>query len=150
MIAELLKENPKFYYPFTRKFLLTVFSIDCDLLRESPRKNDILPILGIIYENLSRQIKLLQKYGMELQLKFAVLEKYELISEIYTMKIFNKIITNLTNRGIEFKVADFHKYKVLETITNYISKSQLELFMIKMRMTILNLSGSVPKTMLSN
>ena len=32
IIAELIRENPKFYFPFTRKFLLTVFRIDYELL----------------------------------------------------------------------------------------------------------------------
>ena len=32
VIAELIRENPKFYFPFTRKFLTTVFRIDYELL----------------------------------------------------------------------------------------------------------------------
>lgn len=58
--------------------------------------------------------------------------------------MFNKVISNLSNKGIEFTTADFHKYRVLETITNYISRNKLELFMIKMQMTVLNLSGKIP------
>lgn len=79
VIAELLRNNPKFYYPFTRKFLLTVFSIDADLLQNSPIKKDILAILGVIYENLSRQPKLVSKYAIESNLKQAVLGNYKLI-----------------------------------------------------------------------
>ena len=47
VIAELLRQNPKFYYPFTRKFLLIVFSIDAELLQSSPIKDNILAILSI-------------------------------------------------------------------------------------------------------
>jgi hypothetical protein len=47
-----------------RKFLLTVFRIDCELLQNSPRRNDILAILAVIYENLSRQGRLVNKYHM--------------------------------------------------------------------------------------
>ncbi len=64
IIAELIRENPKFYFPFTRKFLLTVFRIDCELLQNSPRRNDILAILAVIYENFSRQGRLVNKYHM--------------------------------------------------------------------------------------
>lgn len=28
LIAEMIKESPKFFFPFTRKFILTVFEID--------------------------------------------------------------------------------------------------------------------------
>lgn len=49
LIAELLRENPKFYYPFTRKFLHTVFMIDAELLQGSVYKNSILAILAVIY-----------------------------------------------------------------------------------------------------
>ena len=73
VIGELLKENPKFYYPFTRKFLITVFSIDAELLQSSAYKNNILAILSVIYENFSRQPKLIKKYGMEERLKYSVL-----------------------------------------------------------------------------
>ena len=64
IIAEILRSNPKFYYPFTRKFLITVFTIDSELLQGSTIKNDILAILGVIFENLSRQPKLIHKYGI--------------------------------------------------------------------------------------
>ncbi len=65
MIAELIKENSKFYFPFSRKFLSTVFTIDFETLADSPRKNQILTILGMIYENVSRQGRLIHKYGIE-------------------------------------------------------------------------------------
>ena len=102
MIAELLKENPKFYYPFTRKFLTTVFTIDAELLAHSPFKNSIMAILGVIYENFSRQPKLIRKYSMENILKSSLLGSYYLIEEIFTMKTFNKTIVNLVNKKIYF------------------------------------------------
>jgi len=77
VIAELIRENPKFYFPFTRKFLSTVFRIDYELLEKSPRRKDILAILSVIYENLSRQGRLVNKYGMNL--KTSLLENYSLI-----------------------------------------------------------------------
>ena len=137
IIAELLRQNPKFYYPFTRKFLITVFTIDAELLEQSPFKNNILAILAVIYENFSRQPKLIRKYSMEDTLKNSVLTNYYLIEEIFTLKTFNKTIMNLVNKGIYFSSAELYKYKVVETVSNFISKSQLDLFLIKMKLTML-------------
>lgn len=142
LIAELLRNNQKYYYPFTRKFLITVFSIDAELLHKSPMKKQILAILAVIYENLSRQPKLVTKYAIESNLKQAVLGNYSLIEEVSTLKIMNKTITNLTSKGIYFSVAEFHKYRVMDTVSSIIAKSQLDLFMVKMKMTMLNLSSS--------
>ena len=134
LIAELLKENPKFYYPFTRKFLTTVFTIDAELLANSPFKNNIMAILGVIYENFSRQPKLIRKYSMEENLKSSLLRSYYLIEEIFTMKIFNKTISNLVNKKIYFSVAELKKFQLVETVSKFISKKQLELFMVKMNL----------------
>jgi len=73
LIAELIRENPKFYFPFTRKFLLTVFRIDYELLEKSSRRRDILAILSVIYENFSRQGRLVNKYDMTNTLKTSLL-----------------------------------------------------------------------------
>lgn len=54
----------------------------------------------------------------------------------------NKTISNLVSKGINFSVADFHKYKVMDTVSNIIAKNQLDLFMVKMKMTMLNLNSS--------
>ena len=79
VIAELIRENPKFYFPFTRKFLMTVFRIDYELLEKSTRRKDILAILSVIYENFSRQGRLVNKYKMLPMLKTSLLENYYLI-----------------------------------------------------------------------
>lgn len=42
-------------------------------------RKQILAILGVIYENLSRQPKLVTKHSIEQVLKYAVLSKYRLI-----------------------------------------------------------------------
>ena len=113
VIAELLRQNSKFYYPFTRKFLLTVFSIDAELLQCSPIKDNILAILSVIYENLSRQPKLVAKYSIQKELKQAVLGSYQLITEVYTLKVMDKAISNMINKGITISNEDFEKFKVL-------------------------------------
>ena len=92
LIAELIRDNPKFYFPFTRKFLLTVFRIDYELLENNTRKKDILAILAVIYENFSRQGRLVNKYSMTDTLKTSLLENYSLIQELFTLKVFLSLI----------------------------------------------------------
>lgn len=79
VLAELIRANPKVYFPFTRKFLNNLFLIDENCLILSQHRRDILAILGVLYENLSRQIKLIEKYEMVNTLKNAVLTSYCLI-----------------------------------------------------------------------
>jgi hypothetical protein len=113
LIAELIRENPKFYFPFTRKFLLTVFRIDYELLEKSSRKKDILAILSVIYENFSRQGRLVNKYNMINMLKCSLLENYYLIEELFTLKVFNRAICNLATKGLTFTTQEFTKYRIL-------------------------------------
>ena len=137
LIAELIRENPKFYFPFTRKFLLTVFRIDYELLQRSTRCRDILAILTVIYENFSRQGRLVNKYNMTSMLKTALLENYSLIEELFTLKVFNRAICNLATKGVAFSSQEFRKYRLLETLGQFIEKSQIELFMVKLKMTMM-------------
>ena len=44
---------------------------------------------------------------------------------------------NLVNKSVIFTTAEFHKYKVLDTVSHFISKSQVDLFLLKARLTIL-------------
>lgn len=137
IIAEIIRENPKFYFPFTRKFLQTVFRIDYELLEQSARKKDILAILSVIYENFSRQGRLVNKYSMTSTLKTALLENYSLIDELFTLKVFNRAICNLASKGVSFSTQEFTKYRLLETLSKFVEKSQIELFMVKLKMAMI-------------
>jgi hypothetical protein len=53
----------------------------------------------------------------------------------------NKTISNLVSKGIHFSVADYHKYKVLDTVTKIITHNQMDLFWVKMKMTMLSLNA---------
>ena len=64
LIAEMIKESPKFYFPFTRKFLLNVFQIDNEQLEFASHRSQILAILAVIYHNLSLQGRLVNKLGV--------------------------------------------------------------------------------------
>ncbi len=125
IIAELIRENPKFYFPFTRKFLVTVFRIDYDVLEKSTKRKDILAILSVIYENFSRQGRLVNKYNMSGMLKTSLLENYSLIEELFTMKMFNRSICNLATKGLAFTTQEFTKYQILQTLSKFIEKSQV-------------------------
>jgi hypothetical protein len=58
---------------------MTMFRIDKDLLINSPQRKDILAILAVIYENLSKQGRLINKYNITNDLKKALVQNYELI-----------------------------------------------------------------------
>lgn len=120
---------------------MTMFRIDNELLIKSPKRKDILAILAVIYENLSRQGRLVNKYNITSDLKRALLQNYELIEELFSLKVFNKAIANLVTKGVNFSVADFTKFKLLETLSNFISKNEVKLFVVKMKMTMLLLKG---------
>ena len=139
VIAELIRENPKFYFPFTRKFLTTVFRIDYELLEKSARCKDVLAILSVIYENFSRQGRLVNKYKMLPTLKTALLENYSLIEELFTLKVFNRAICNLASKGLAFTSQEFTKYRILETLARFVDKSRIELFMVKLKMALVYL-----------
>ena len=139
VIAELIRENPKFYFPFTRKFLTTVFRIDYELLEKSARRKDVLAILSVIYENFSRQGRLVNKYKMLPTLKTALLENYSLIEELFTLKVFNRAICNLASKGLAFTSQEFTKYRILETLARFVDKSRIELFMVKLKMALVYL-----------
>lgn len=53
----------------------------------------------------------------------------------------NKTISNLTSKGIHFSVADFHKHQVLQTVSGIIAQNQMDLFLVKMKMTMLSLNA---------
>jgi hypothetical protein len=92
---------------------MTVFRIDYELLEKSTRRKDILAILSVIYENFSRQGRLVNKYNMIATLKTSLLENYALIEELFTMKVFNRAICNLASKGVVFTTQEFTKYRLL-------------------------------------
>jgi hypothetical protein len=102
-------------------------------------------VLAVLYENLSRQPKLVSKYAIEGHLKEAVLSNYRLIEEVFTLKTMNKTISNLANKGILFSVAEYHKYKVMDTVSRIIAHNQMQLFLIKMQMSMLTLNSNEQK-----
>ena len=55
------------------------------------------------------------------------------------MKVFNRAICNLASKGVVFSTQEFTKYKILETLGQFIEKSQVELFAVKLKMAMMML-----------
>lgn len=70
-------------------------------------------------------------------LKTSLLENYSLIEELFTLKVFNRAICNLATKGLVFSTQEFTKYRVLETLSQFIEKNQVELFMVKLKMAMM-------------
>lgn len=121
VIAELIRENQKSFFPFTMKFLKNLFLIDENCLIASPHRKNILAILGVIYENLSRQVKLVQKYELMDAFKSSLLGVYGLIDQLFTLKTFNKSIFNLVNKGVIFTNQELMKNQIFNTVSLFVS-----------------------------
>ena len=78
----------------------------------------------------------MNKYSMADTLKTALLENYSLIEELFTLKMFNRSICNLATKGLGFTTQEFTKYQILQTLSKFIEKSQVELFMVKLKMAM--------------
>lgn len=66
------------------------------------------------------------------------------------MKVFNRAICNLATKGLVFSTQEFTKYLLLETLAKFIEKSQIELFMVKLKMAMMwmnNKNSPVEKDM---
>jgi hypothetical protein len=55
--------------------------------------------------------------------------------------VFNRAICNLASKGLAFTTQEFTKYRILETLSKFIEKNQIELFMVKLRMAMIWLGG---------
>ena len=54
-----------------------------------------MAILAVIYENLSSQSNLMKALKVNEKVKQAILEKYSLVEEIFSIRFLNKAIYNL-------------------------------------------------------
>ena len=141
MIAELIQETPKVNFPFNRKFLQSVFLIDDELLETSPYRKRILAVLGVIYENASRQAKLLKKLDMVHQFKASVLTNYHIVEESFSARLFNKSLYNLAVQGESLTEAELHKYGVFESIARFMGAEQSELLIQKLKTALVRLNA---------
>lgn len=64
LMAELARRREKAKLPFTKNILLAMLSIDRGTLKSSPYSCQIIRILAVLLENLSRQGKIARKLGV--------------------------------------------------------------------------------------
>lgn len=79
VIAELIKEAPQLQISMKKNFLQSLLLIDGELLGVSPMRKNILAVLGVLYECISKQSKALKKFELLKQFKNAILSNYSLI-----------------------------------------------------------------------
>jgi hypothetical protein len=60
--AELIKEAPPATLCIKKKFIQSLLLLDFEILEVSPAKKDILAVLGVLYEYISRQVRILKKF----------------------------------------------------------------------------------------
>lgn len=60
VLAEFIRQEAKFLVPFSREFLQKVFEIEIDSFSLSSERNQVLAIVGAIYNNLSKQSSLIK------------------------------------------------------------------------------------------
>jgi hypothetical protein len=49
------------------------------------------------------------------------------------LKLFNRSVLNLASKGVTFTSGDFAKHGILETISKFIAKNQVENFLARMK-----------------
>ena len=72
-------------------------------------------------------------------LKKAILGQYSLIDELFTLKVYNRSIMNLVQKGVLFTTDEFQKYQILDTVSYFISKSQVDFFLLQAKMVVLGI-----------
>ena len=72
ILAELIRQEPKYQMPFTRDFSRELFEIEVEGVGYEMRAK-LMTLLGVLYNNFSRQSTLLRELKMATLLKEAVL-----------------------------------------------------------------------------
>lgn len=78
-IAQLIKEAPPAQLSLKRGFIQNLLLIDSEFVGASPMKQDILAVLAVLYQCISRHSRALQKFQLLKDFKKLVLENYSLL-----------------------------------------------------------------------
>jgi hypothetical protein len=95
LMAEISRKSEKIKLPFTRKIVLAMLSFDENCLKESAYGPQIIKILAVLLENLTKQGKAAVKFGVESQLKNGLLLLISRVDELFTLQILLRTIKNL-------------------------------------------------------
>ena len=118
--------------------------IDEELLEASPYRKQILAVLGVIYENTSRQAKLLKKLELVREFKAVVLSNYHIVEESFSARLFNKSLYNLAVQGESLTEAELHKYGVFQSIAKFMGAEQSQVLIQKLK-TVLERINTRPQ-----
>lgn len=53
--------------------------------------------------------------------------------------MFNKTIANLVEKGVVFSGKEFEEHQILETVSHFITKSQVDLFLLHAKISLLSM-----------
>ena len=115
--------------------------IDEELLELSPYRKQILAVLGVIYDNASRQAKLLRKLNLVPQFKAAVLSNYHIVEESFSARLFNKSLYSLAMQGETLTEAELHKYGVFQSIARFMGADQSQALIQKLKQALGHLNA---------
>jgi hypothetical protein len=122
VIGELIRSAPPPLFCMKRKFILSLLQIDREFLEASPIKKDILAVLAVLYEYISKHLKALDKLQLRREFKIALLSSYSLVDEQFTNRFFNQSLYNLAVQGELVTTAELTKYSVFPTLTRIIGE----------------------------
>lgn len=106
ILAELVRQEPKYEMPYTVEFLKAMFEIDVQEVAYEARAK-LLALLGVLYCSLSRQSSLVREIKISKMLKEGLLSNYAFIEETFTAKLFNQCIVQMqTKRVSNFSLAE--------------------------------------------
>ena len=129
ILAEIIRQEPKYQLPFTLEFSRELFEIDAEGVSYEVRIK-LMTLLGVLYNNFSRQSTRLRELKMANLLKEAVLENYPLITEKFTAKLFNQCIVQLqTKRLAKFSMAEIERYGVKTALIESVGNGKKEVIM---------------------
>jgi hypothetical protein len=136
LLAEISRKQEKVRLPFTRNIALALLSFDLNTIDESHKGNQILAILAVLLENLSRQGKAVVKLGVEEQLKKGLLLLTSRVDELFTLRILLKAIRQLPHPN--FTREELEKSGITASLSHHFGNQAA----IKVKVMLCHLTGN--------
>lgn len=122
----MVRQDSKLDLPFTQDFLGELFELE---VQEIPLESQsrVLAVLGVIYSNLGQQSSLIRQFKIGKKLKEAILAGYPLATEIFTIKLFNKVILGLQLKGLaQFTLLELERYGIKKALLKTLGEKKVE------------------------
>lgn len=89
ILTQILHQSPNTYdLPYNRAFIQNLFMVNLELLENSTKRKDIVRVMSVIFENLSKRIGVLRELGLVGRFKQILLESWRGIEERLTFARF--------------------------------------------------------------